>query len=178
VFRKLAAAVVMLAALTLTSCTSAPPEPAVTSAAPIPSGIAALTTKFPATFDGDSAKAETVRVADAIQALIDKATILHVDNHEQLSPAKGNAAGYYGVIRVVTVSPEVDPISLSTTIASLLRSTGWIERQTSSETDTYAMALSSNSNPAQSWFVVITGDATTKGQPVVSIQLASPDLPK
>jgi hypothetical protein len=171
-------AALALVVLVLSGCASAVPEPQVSSSAPVPAGISALKTRFPAKFDADSAKAETVRVADALQALIDKATIVHVDNHEELAPADKDKAAYYGVIRVVSLNASVDPISLSTTVAALLRSTGWIERQTDSESNSYAMALSSDSDAAKSWFLVITGDATTAGQPVVSIQLASPDLPK
>ena len=170
-------AVVLTGTTLLAGCASAPPAPAVTSAAPIPPGITALKTKFPATFDADAAKTETLRVADAMEALVDKTAIVTVDSHDELIPATSDAAAYYGVIRVINLGPKVDPITLATTIASLLRSTGWIERKTSTDASSYAMALSSDADVAKSWFLVLTGDASVSGQPIVSIQLASPDLP-
>ena len=112
-----------------------------------------------------------------MEALVDKTAIVTVDSHDELIPATSDAAAYYGVIRVINLGPKVDPITLATTIASLLRSTGWIERKTSTDASSYAMALSSDADVAKSWFLVLTGDASVSGQPIVSIQLASPDLP-
>ena len=176
--RLTAAALAGTLLLATAGCTAASPGASPSpSASAVPAGILALASTYPATFTTATATKETQRLADAVQALFDKSTILNVDDHQAVVPATSDAPAYFGIIRAISVDQKVDPIALANTIASLLRSAGWSELKVSDDTNSYSIALSSDGNSAHAWLLILTGDATVAAQPVVTVQLASPDLP-
>src|ERR1700712_644175 len=85
-------------ALALTGCTSATP-----AATPSPTASRAidttLTVRPPATITAETAQTETVRLADAMQKLIDPTIVLNTDNHAQLVDKTTTAGSYYAVLR-------------------------------------------------------------------------------
>jgi hypothetical protein len=135
-----------------------------------------LLPSYPKTLTAANAKTETLRVADQIQDLIASTDIVFVDKHEQLVAKTKAAAGYYGVLRTINVSPSLDAVEQATAMAKLLETAGWIEKQVAPDTGQYLAALSSSSDPTKTWFLILGGDTTNK-KPVITIQLASPDLP-
>ena len=131
---------------------------------------------YPDDFSAGSAGIETARIADAVQALLPPSDIVNVDDHAQEVPADKEGAGYYGVIRTITLTATVDPVTRARAITSELLSAGWVERQTADEPGSYFAALSSEATGTESWFIVIGGDTSVPGQSVVTLQLASPEL--
>ncbi|MDQ1571434.1 MAG: hypothetical protein QOF79_2108 [Actinomycetota bacterium] len=137
--------------------------------------LRALKPVYPKKLTAATAKTETIRIADQIQDLIAKTDIIYVDNHDEVVPATKTAGSYYGVLRTVNVSPSLDPGAQAEAMAKLLETAGWIERENANDTGKYLVALSSSSD-SRAWFLLLGGDAGDK-KPVVTIQLASPDLP-
>jgi hypothetical protein len=187
--RASAITVLLASGLALTGCASssspeAPPASAHASApasepAPGPTGPitpTAVTPVVPEELTAETVTAESTRVADAIQALIDPALVRHVDNHAELMESSGGGR-YYGIIRTVTLDPATDPVASATAVVAELESSGWINRETTDQNGTYVSALTSLADPASAWFAVIGGDATVDGESAVSIQIASPDVP-
>ena len=170
------AATLALAGFALTGCTSATPSPTPSASASVPADPA-LKPKFPTDFTAATAQAETVRVADAIVGLLPASIVLHVDNTAQLVPATTDAGAYYGVLRHVTLDPTVDPVAIATTVAEKLVASGWSQLQSSDTSGVHIITLSSGSLAKTSWFLIVSGDPRVEGQSVVSVQLASPDLP-
>ncbi len=168
---------VMLAVLVaVAGCTgTAAPRPLPTASVPTDP---ALTTTFPADFTGATAKTETLRVADAIVALLPASIVLHVASTEQLVPAAAGSASYYGVLRIVSLVPTNDPVAISTTMVRVLLASGWAQRDsTDSASGVHLVTLSSNPKPNISWLLQLSGDPRVAGQSVIQLQLASPDLP-
>ena len=130
----------------------------------------------PKKLTGATAKTESIRIADQIQDLIAKTDIVFVDNHDEVVPATKTAPSYYGVLRTVNVSKSLDPAMQAQAMAKLLETAGWVERETADDTGKYLVALSSSSDNSRAWFLLLGGDAGDK-KPVITIQLASPDLP-
>jgi hypothetical protein len=165
-------------AIALAGCTAASVAP---SGSPAPSSTAVadspLRTVFPNPFDSTSAEKETVRIADAIDALIPKASVVYVDNHAQLVAATDKAGSYYGVLRTLTLSPSLDPLATAASIVTDLKAAGWMQLSTKDTGGVHVVTLSSGSLASESWFVVVSGDPSTPGQSVVAVQLASPDIP-
>jgi len=164
----------LLVSFALAGCTDAPSstsEPAATAAADRP-----LHPVFPDQFTAASAESETVRVADAVEALLDPSDIVHVDDHAQEVPAQEDSAAYYGVIRTITLSPTVDPMAKAKAIEIALKADGWIERTVADEDGSYFAALASVALSAESWFILVGGDTSVAGQSVITLQLASPGL--
>lgn len=165
--------------IALTGCTTStddatPTATPTTSAAPTDPELIPV---VPVTLDEDSAETETKRIADAIQGLIDPSDIVNVDDHSQVVDATTDVAGYYGVIRTITLEPTADPIVLAQTMVSVMESSTWIERESTNDGGIYLTALASSEEAASSWFVLVGGDSSVEGQSVVTLQLASPDLP-
>ena len=131
---------------------------------------------FPTKLTAATAKTETIRIADQIQDLVAGRDIVFVDRHEKLIAATKTAGSYYGVLRTVNVSGSLDPLAQAQAMAKLLETAGWIEREHADDKGKYLVALSSSSDGAKAWFLLLGGDGGDK-KPVVTIQLASPDLP-
>ncbi|NEM91593.1 hypothetical protein [Galbitalea soli] len=180
--RSAGVAALLVAGLALVGCTAptatpttAPSASANASAAPV-TALGALHPVFPDPVSDTSVEKESTRVADAIQALIASPAVVHVDDHARLVPATSTNGRYYGILRTVTVDASLDPIAQTTAMAKLLVAAGWIERQTGSDTGKYLDALASGTDATRSWFVIVGADSTDSSSPVVTIQLASPDL--
>lgn len=177
--------------LTLGGCTSASvtlpsPLPSASSfgspsGSPSPSASisadAALRPVIPSIFTADAAEKETVRIADAIDSLLPVSMVIHVDNNARLVAATGKSGSYFGVLRHVTLSPKVDPVLVAKAVAKKLVASGWSQLQASDNSGVHLITLSSGSLARTSWFVIVSGDPRTVGQSVLSVQLASPDLP-
>ena len=163
-----AALAILLALTGCTAGTTATPEPTTTAAAPID------TTLLPATLElvsAEAAQAEGTRVADGLQALIEG--IVYVDDNSAVVPADGETASYYAVYRTITLENGVDPLIMSAQLTTILEQSGWSIYETTNEDGQYLSALSSGDS---GWFALIGGDATVEGQPVVTFQIASPDI--
>lgn len=162
-----------------TATGSASPE---ASNIPLPSASATaaadspLRSRYPATFTVATAEAETIRLADAIDSLNTKSTT-YVDNHNQVVAATTNSPSYYGVLRTLTLGQKISPVITATHIVTSLLEAGWHPLQATVTQGVHVSTLSSGTDVATSWFVVVSGDPTTATQPVVSIALSSPDLP-
>lgn len=141
------------------------------------SALKPLTPNYPTKLTEAAAKTETVRLAGAIQGLIQGVDIVNVDNTSKLVAATKSAGAYWGVLRVVTTTDGFDAITQATAMEKLLASAGWVERQTSPASDSYAALMSSTDAGGVS-LLLLRADTTPKAPPVVSIQLESPDLPK
>jgi hypothetical protein len=169
----LVAAGIAVAAVGCTGAmTPAPSASATHTVTPSP-----LSPVMPAKLTADTAKTETVRIADAIEDVVGQSNIVHVDDHSELVAATKTAGSYYGVLRTITLEPSVDPVSLASTIVKKLTAAGWVQRQSSDSSGTSMVTLSSDPSSAESWFVLIGGDSSVAGQSVVTEQLLSPDLP-
>jgi hypothetical protein len=178
----LAALLVVLPAILLGGCTlvgsSTPASTPTPSSSSPADALGELIPTFPASFTDATAEKETARVADAIQALIAKTDIVHVDDHSQMVAATDTSGRYYGVLRTITVATGLDPITQATAMGKLLETAGWIERQKANDTGSYLIAMSSDPDGAKSWFVILGGDSTDTKASVVTIQIASPDFPE
>lgn len=174
--RKFFIVVVALAVgLSFSACTGAT-EPKPTPSSSVPADPA-LKTNYPTDFTAETAGTETVRVADAIVALIPADTVVHVDNTAKAVAATATAKAYYGVLRNITIDPGVNPIVVAKAIATKLVASGWSELHSSTISGVQVIDLASGSKAASSWFLELSGDPRVIGQSVVQLQLASPDLP-
>jgi hypothetical protein len=153
--------------------TSAKPEPTKTAAA----ALSALVPTYPTNYTAATAKAGTVKTADAIQALIASTEIVHVDDNSKLVAATSSAAAFYGVERAVTTKTGFDAIAQATAMEKLLVAAGWIERQTNTSTTAYTVQLTVATTQGVS-ALFIQADTTAGESPVILIELESPDLPK
>jgi hypothetical protein len=171
-------ALLLAGALLLTGCTSpATVSPAPTATATVPADPA-LTTHFPDDFTPTTAETETVRVADAIVALLPATIVTHVDSVAQLNPATADGGANYGVLRIISLSPTVDPVAIAKTMVQKMEASGWSERQSTDDASgVHLVTLTSNAKPNISWFLQLSGDPRVEGQSVIQVQLVSPDLP-
>jgi hypothetical protein len=178
--RALAVGVVLAVSLALGGCSlvgsskSVAPKPTST----IASALDGLQPVVPSKLTAATAKKATVNLANELDSLIASTDIVYVDDHSKLVPATSTAGSYYGVLRTISVSPELDPIQQATAMEKLLVAAGWVERDTASPTSKYLAALSSSSDPSTAWFLLLGGDNSVPKQPVITVQLASPDIPK
>ena len=167
----------LAAALLLTGCTPSTPVPS-----PSPSQTAvpdpALKSRFPAKYDAESAKTETLRLASALDALLPDEIVANVDSKDQLVPATGSAKAIYGVIQLVTLKPTVDPTVITKALVDRLHASGWNVLQTTDVEQVYKVTLSSGSREASSWLLQLSADPRVDDAPAISVQLASPDLPR
>ncbi len=141
------------------------------------SALAALVPSYPAKLTAAKAKSETTRTADAIQALIATTDVVHVDNHAELVPATKSTGAYYGIERAISTTAGFDVITQAQAMEKLLVQAGWIERDTTTDTTGYTVALSTYTSAGAS-VLQLEADETAGAAPVVAIVIESPDLPK
>lgn len=155
---------------------SKPPTPKPTS-----STIGALNSLqpvVPKTLTESSAKTATDNLAKHLDSLIAKTDTVYIDNHEKLIPATATENATYAVIRTINVTPTLDPLEQAEAMEKLLVAAGWKLEASTTAKDKYLAAMSSSREPARAWFLLLGGDSTVPKQPVVTVQLASPDLAK
>jgi hypothetical protein len=133
---------------------------------------------MPKKFTEAAAKKTTDDLAKQIDSLVAGTDIVYIDNHEKLIPATSSSAATYGVIRTINVSPSLDPLQQAEAMEKLLVAAGWKLEDSTSATGKYLAAMSSSADPSEAWFLLLGGDSTVAKQPVVTVQLASPDIPK
>jgi hypothetical protein len=174
--KAVAAVAIVAVGLALAGCTSGTPTTKVTSSAS--SALDSLLPAVPSAITAATAKTATVNLANSIDALIASSDVVYVDNHSELVAATKTDASYYGVLRTITVSASLDPLQQAEAMEKLLVAAGWTKDQTTTDKGKYLAALSSDpAAPQRSWFLLLGGDSTVAKQPVVTVQLASPDLP-
>jgi hypothetical protein len=174
---------VLLATLALTGCASSAsptgPErstPAPT-AAPTAPPFSAVIPVLPAEMTQDAVSVESIRIADAVQSLIDPALILNVDDHTEMVDKSTGDGRYFGIIRTITLDPATDAITTASGIVATLEASGWLNAETTDQNGIYLSRVVSGADPASAWFAVIGGDASVPGESAISLQLASPDIP-
>ena len=150
-------------------------KPAPTST--LSSALGSLVPTYPAKLTTATARKNTVRAADAIQALIASTEIVHVDDQSKLVPASTSAGSFYGVERAITVKSGFDVILQAQAMEKLLVQAGWVSRQTSSNTAGYSVALSTSTAAGPS-VLLLEADEAPGAAPALLIELESPDLPK
>jgi hypothetical protein len=155
---------------TSSASSSASPTPSATSTK---AAVPALTAVAPKTLTSASAKKETERLALAIEALLDPSVIVHIDKHAQIVKDTESTGSFYGSLLTLTLTPSVEPITQAKDIVSTMEASGWAVNQTQNSGGVYLSALTSEAG----WFVLVGGDSSNEGQSVVTLQLASPDLP-
>jgi glucose/arabinose dehydrogenase len=168
---------VVVLVLALAGCTATSATPSTATATPsttsTKAAVPALTAVAPTTLDEKTAEAETERIAAAIEALIDPSDIVHIDKHAQVVTDAESSATFYGSLLTLTLTPTIDPVAEAKDIVDTMTASGWAANQTQDDAGVYLTALTS----AAGWFVLVGGDSSTAGQSVVTLQLASPDLP-
>jgi hypothetical protein len=172
------AAVVLPVALLLSGCSAAAPTTTPTSTAteaPVPVDKN-LIVQQPSALDATTAETETKRLADAMVALLPADVVQHTEDVSQLVAKTTGSGHYYAVLRGVLLVSNSDPSAYAKAVSRALIAAGWIERTTSDASGNYLTALQSDRGSTP-WIVVVGGDSSVVGQPVVSLQLASPDLP-
>jgi hypothetical protein len=131
---------------------------------------------IPSTITAATVEPESVRLADAIGELIATSTV-YVDDHDQLVAATKSAGSYFGVLRTITLTASSSPVTTANLLVTKLEESDWQPLQVTATQGVQVSTLASGTDAGTSWFVIISADPTTEGQPVVSISLASPDLP-
>jgi hypothetical protein len=132
---------------------------------------------FPEVLDAASAEAETVRVADEIEAQLDPSTILFVDDHPQVVDSTTEAGQYFGVLRILSLTESTDPVLLAKVLAVQLKAAGWTEASVDSTEGSYFVALISSDNAEESWILQLGGDTSAEGNGAITINLLSPTFP-
>ena len=170
-------ALAVLVALTLAACSSPAtiPTPSLT---PPSSSESLLNPELQARpispVTEESAHAEASRLADALLALIDPATIVSVEEATQLAPAQDDLASYFMLARTITMDSSVDCLTLAETITGVMEQSGWSVYDSANGDTTYRADLTGGSEAAP-WFAVIGAD-TTDGRSIVTVQIASADI--
>ena len=180
-------AILLASFLLLTGCTIGDATPATPAAsAPAPNSTpgppasaapSSVTPVVPDPLTAASITNESTRLAEAIRALIDAVAIVNVDDHAQVVEKTASAGRYYGIIRTITLDPAADAAAVAADMVAKLTTAGWISRDSTTNGSTALSALASGEDAATSWFVIIGADASVPGESVLTIQLASPDLP-
>jgi len=132
----------------------------------------------PATLTDVSAKTATDNLAKQIDSLVESSDTVYIDNHEEVIKATKTTGATYAVIRTINVSTALDPVEQAEAMEKLLVAAGWKLRDHTTATGKYLAAMSSSTNPNRAWFLLLGGDKTVAKEPVVTVQLASPDIPK
>jgi hypothetical protein len=156
--------------------TTAPTDSGASDAGSGPDGdesSSPLMAQFPEQLIPASAEAETVRVADEIQALLDPATILYVDDHPQLVDATAGGQ-YFGVLRILSLTETTDPVLLAKVLAVQLKAAGWTEASVDSTEGSYFVALISSDTPEEAWILQLGGDTSAEGNGAITVNLLSP----
>jgi hypothetical protein len=86
-----------------------------------------------------------------------------------------DSEGYYAVILTISLTPDTNPVVVAEALATRLLDGGWSSFDAQNDNGYYTAAMSSTSEDG-GWFGQIDGDATVKGQSVVTIKIASPDI--
>jgi hypothetical protein len=136
-----------------------------------------LMAHLPGELTAESAEAETVRVADEIQAQLDPATILFVDDHPQLIDSTSTAGQYFGVLRILSLTETTDPVLLAKVVAVQLKAAGWSEASVDSTEGSYFVALISTATADEAWVLQLGGDTSAEGNGAITINLISPTFP-
>ncbi len=169
----------LVAALALTGCApaeeTATPTPTTTAATTQPILNAELVPLELATVTSETAAAESLRLLDGIQALIDSATIVSATDQAEVVAAEDDVASYYALSRTIMLDETVDALTLGETLAAVLEQSGWVTYDSVTEGDVYISTLVGGSAEV-TWFLVVSGDASTAGQSSITLQVASPDL--
>jgi hypothetical protein len=175
--RAVGVGVALATALALGGCSlvgsSSNPQPTNT----LSGALTALVPTYPAKLTAAKAKSETVRTADAIQALIATTEVVHVDNHAELVAATKTTGAYYGIVRAITTTKGFSVIEQGQAMEKLLIQAGWIERQSNTTTTGYMVAMSTYTNAGAS-VLELVADETPGTPPGIELELESPDLPK
>jgi hypothetical protein len=167
----------LIVALALTGCTATKAAPTATPTASPTVADTALRPVYTPPLTQATAKAETERLADAIDDLVLPTSILYVSNASQLIPASGKTPASWGVLREVTLDPSTDPSQVAQSVVAVLEHSGWVLLHNTTDTGTEVIALASGTATKTAWYVLVSGDASKAGQSVVSVQLGSPDIP-
>ncbi len=174
--RKALAPALLVITLLLGGCT-ATSTPPTSSPTPTPTiADPALRPVLPASLTADSAKAETERLADAIDDLIIPSTLVYVDNHSVLVAGSGSAKSSWGVLRTITLQPSTDPSQVAQSVIAVLEHSGWVLLHNTTDAGTTVVALASGTETKKSWYLLVSADASKVGQSVVTVQLESPTL--
>jgi hypothetical protein len=166
------AVVGMLSGCTLVG-SSANPQPANT----LSSALDALVPTYPAKLTAAKAKTGTVKAADAIQALIASTDVLHVDDTSRAVAATKTTGAFYGVERAITTAKGLDVIEQGQAMEKLLVQAGWIERNMSTSTASFTVAMSTYTNAGAS-VLLLEADQTPGTPPAIVLEIESPDLAK
>ena len=175
-----ALAVSLSAALVIVLTGCVPQAPVAISPSPSASSSAPdVTSQLLPVFDGALtaavAESETTRVADALVSFVDPAILVNDDVHSLEQDSTLSDGKTFALVHTMTLDPTVDPAALARLMVGDLRESGWIVRDTTNADGIYLVPLVSASDPAASWFIAVGSDSTIAGQPVVSLQLVSPD---
>ncbi|WP_165067628.1 hypothetical protein [Marisediminicola senii] len=127
-------------------------------------------------FTLEYAQTETTRVGDRIAGLVAVAGLLNDDDYSQEVEAVADGR-YWGIIHTITLDPSVDSAAQAESVVATLDEAGWITRESTDTGESTLTALSSSEQSDQSWFLVIGADLSVEGQSVVTVQLASPNIP-
>jgi hypothetical protein len=177
------ATIVLLSTLALTGCASSASPTGPERSAPAPTAaptappVAAVIPIPPTEMTEDAVTVESTRIADAVQALIDPALIINVDDHTEMVTKSTGDGRYFGIIRTITLEPATNPITTATGIVATLEASGWVNAETTDQGGIYLSRVLSGADPASAWFAVVGGDASVPGESAISLQLASPDIP-
>jgi hypothetical protein len=167
-------------AIALAGCglvgTSAAPTPKATSSTS--NALDSLQPVVPKKLTAATAKAATVNLAKQIDSLVAGSDIVYIDSHEKLIAQTATTGATYAIIRTINVSQSLDPLEQAEAMEKLLVAAGWKLEDSTSAKGKYLAAMSSSVDPSVAWFLLLGGDSTVAKQPVVTVQLASPDLPR
>lgn len=127
------------------------------------------------TLTAEVAASESIRIADALVSFIDPAVLVNDDVHSLVEQSTVSAGQNFALIHTMTLDRSVDPAALAKLMVGDLREAGWIVRDTTNREGVYLVPMVSDSDPTKSWFLGVGADSTVAGQPVVSLQVVSPD---
>ena len=137
---------------------------------------------YPDPFTAETVAAESNRVGDLLVGFVDASesgapNVVNDDAIAQVVPADESGGSYFGVLHTLTLDPSVDATTQVEALRSALVDGGWSEQEVTDTPAQYLLAFTSDPDTPRSWFLVVGADRSEPEQSVVSIQLASPDLP-
>jgi len=167
-------AVAALVLVALVGCTPASPSPA--PSAPTESILSPeLQPVLLDAITEETAAAEALRLADAMQGSIAASSIADVQDEQSLIAADDDIAAYYAFHRTIALTPETDALTIAELLVAVLDQSGWDIFEATTEGGVYVAALSGDAEEA-SWFALVGADASVEGESTVTFQLASPDI--
>lgn len=121
---------------------------------------------------------EAERLVAQLVSTIPGTQVRNNDSHSQ-EVVKTIAPGghYWGVISTLSLTSTTDAAATARALSKSLLAAGWIQRDSTDTAANFLSALASSGDPKTAWFVVVGADLSVVTQPVVTVQLASPDLP-